>query len=82
MSDEQAVKFVVNESLKMGELLRSEASYFASIELMAKYAVNPDGIPMTRDALYALIDTMTELEYLTLWQQFRAASVPKVRGTR
>jgi hypothetical protein len=43
---------------------------------MAKYC------NLTRDELYARIENMTELEYLTMWQQFRAASVPKVTGRR
>jgi hypothetical protein len=83
MSEEtEKVKFVVNESLKMGELLRAETSYFLSIDLMAKYANHPDGHAMTREELYALIEDMNELEYLTMWNRFRAASVPKVNGRR
>ena len=74
MSEETEIVFAVNESLKMGELLRAEASYFASIELMAKYC------NLSRDELYTRIESMTELDYLTMWQRFRAASVPKVSG--
>jgi len=76
MSEETEIVFTVNESLKMGELLRAEASYFASIELMAKYC------NLSRDELYAKIENMTELEYLTLWQKFRTASIPKANGRR
>jgi hypothetical protein len=76
MSDAPEIIFSVPESLNMGELLRAEASYFASIELMAKYC------NLTRDELYARIEHMSELEYLTLWNQFRTASVPKAIGRR
>ena len=76
MSEDTEIVFTVNESLNMGELLRAEGSNFAAIELMAKYC------NLTRDELYAKIDGMNELEYLTLWQQFRSASLPKARGAR
>lgn len=76
MSEDTEIVFTVNESLNMGELLRAEASYFSSIELMAKYC------NLSREDLYVRIGNMNELEYLTMWQQFRAASVPKVNGRR
>lgn len=80
MTDEPKVQFVVGEALMMRDLLRAEASNFVAIELMAKYAVKPDGSTMTRDEMYEIINDMNELEYMVMWQQFRAASVPKVSG--
>jgi hypothetical protein len=84
MSDEQTAKitFKVDEELKIRDFMRAESSFFSGVELMARFAYGPDGQKMTFEEVSAIAGDMTELEYYTLYMQFRNAAVPKTNGRR
>jgi hypothetical protein len=75
------MKFLMNGTpIKMRDLRLAESSNTAAMELMAKYAANPDDSSMPVEQAMALLDDMDMAQFYEAFTEFAKATIPLRKG--